>query len=92
MCGVVINGHAHGPDAETTTCQLHMRRFRDGDTIVHRTLAGEGLSPCSGTLVVDRTATGSDHPSRAVTFPSTPETPPMPTAFPMPRQNAELSL
>src|SRR5579872_2501322 len=33
-CGMMINGQAHGPDAETTTCQLHMRRFRDGDTIV----------------------------------------------------------
>ncbi len=33
-CGVVINGQAHGPDRETTTCQLHMRRFHDGDTIV----------------------------------------------------------
>ena len=33
-CGMMINGQAHGPDAETTTCQLHMRRFHDGDTIV----------------------------------------------------------
>jgi len=34
MCSLMINGQAHGPDKETTTCQLHMRRFRDGDTIV----------------------------------------------------------
>src|SRR5947208_2771891 len=33
-CGMMINGQAHGPDAETTACQLHMRRFTDGDTIV----------------------------------------------------------
>jgi succinate dehydrogenase / fumarate reductase, iron-sulfur subunit len=32
MCGVVINGMAHGPQ-QTTTCQLHMRSFKDGDTI-----------------------------------------------------------
>ena len=33
-CGVVINGRAHGPRARTTACQLHMRSFRDGDTLV----------------------------------------------------------
>jgi succinate dehydrogenase / fumarate reductase iron-sulfur subunit len=33
MCGVMINGQAHGPQ-QTTTCQLHMRSFNDGDTIV----------------------------------------------------------
>src|SRR6187399_358958 len=33
-CGMMINGQPHGPDRGTTACQLHMRRFRDGDTIV----------------------------------------------------------
>ena len=33
-CSLLINGNAHGPDAGTATCQLFMRRFRDGDTIV----------------------------------------------------------
>lgn len=33
QCGVMINGRAHGPLPNTTTCQLHMRSFRDGDTI-----------------------------------------------------------
>jgi len=32
MCGMMINGVAHGPERATTTCQLHMRAFRDGDT------------------------------------------------------------
>lgn len=32
-CGVMINGLAHGPSARTATCQLHMRTFKDGDTI-----------------------------------------------------------
>src|SRR6187401_3581799 len=32
-CGVMIDGHAHGPQKETTACQLHMRTFNDGDTI-----------------------------------------------------------
>ena len=31
MCGLMINGIAHGPMKVTTTCQLHMRSFKDGD-------------------------------------------------------------
>lgn len=34
MCSLFINGRAHGPDQDITTCQLHMRKFKDGDTIV----------------------------------------------------------
>lgn len=34
MCGLFINGRPHGPDEGITTCQLHMRKFNDGDTIV----------------------------------------------------------
>ncbi|MDR1678413.1 MAG: succinate dehydrogenase/fumarate reductase iron-sulfur subunit [Prevotellaceae bacterium] len=34
MCSLYINGHPHGPDTEVTTCQLHMRKFRDGETII----------------------------------------------------------
>ena len=34
MCSLYINGRPHGPDDEVTTCQLHMRKFKDGDTIV----------------------------------------------------------
>ncbi len=33
-CGLMVNGHAHGPQLGTATCQLHMRLFSDGDTIV----------------------------------------------------------
>ena len=33
MCSLYINGHPHGPDSAVTTCQLHMRKFKDGDTI-----------------------------------------------------------
>ena len=32
-CNMIINGRAHGPEPGTTTCQLHMRKFSDGDTI-----------------------------------------------------------
>ena len=34
VCSLYINGHPHGPDSAITTCQLHMRKFKDGDTIV----------------------------------------------------------
>ena len=33
-CGLMIDGQAHGPQPGTTTCQLHLRRFNDGDTVV----------------------------------------------------------
>lgn len=54
-CGVVINGQAHGPDRETTTCQLHMRRFRDGDTIVIEPWRADAF-PVVKDLVVNRSA------------------------------------
>ena len=54
-CGMVINGRAHGPDNETTTCQLHMRRFNDGDTIVIEPWRASPF-PIIRDLVVDRSA------------------------------------
>jgi len=53
-CGVVINGEAHGPEV-TTTCQLHMRSFTDGDEIVIEPWRAEGF-PVVKDLVVDRSA------------------------------------
>jgi succinate dehydrogenase / fumarate reductase iron-sulfur subunit len=54
-CSLVINGQAHGPDAETTTCQLHMRRFRDGDVISIEPFRADAF-PVVKDLVVDRSA------------------------------------
>ncbi len=48
MCGLVINGMAHGPKTGITTCQLHMRIFKDGDTIAGRTVARQGVSRDQG--------------------------------------------
>ena len=48
-CGLMINGIAHGPQRATTVCQLHMRHFKDGDTIYHRAVAGPGRSRSSRT-------------------------------------------
>jgi len=54
-CGMVINGQAHGPELETTTCQLHMRRFEDGETIVIEPWRAAAF-PVVRDLVVDRSA------------------------------------
>lgn len=54
-CGVVINGQPHGPDRLTTTCQLHMRRFRDGDELVIEPWRANGF-PIIRDLVVNRSA------------------------------------
>jgi succinate dehydrogenase / fumarate reductase iron-sulfur subunit len=54
-CGMMINGLPHGPEAETTTCQLHMRRFHDGDTIVIEPWRARAF-PVIRDLVVDRSA------------------------------------
>jgi succinate dehydrogenase / fumarate reductase iron-sulfur subunit len=54
-CGFMINGVAHGPDPGTTVCQLHMRRFKDGDTIVLEPWRAKAF-PMIKDLVVDRTA------------------------------------
>jgi succinate dehydrogenase / fumarate reductase iron-sulfur subunit len=54
QCGVVINGEAHGPE-RTTTCQLHMRSFKDGDEIVVEPWRADPF-PVLKDLVVDRSA------------------------------------
>ncbi len=53
MCSMFINGRAHGPWAGTTTCQLHMRAFKDGDTITIEPWRAKGF-PVVKDLVVDR--------------------------------------
>jgi succinate dehydrogenase / fumarate reductase, iron-sulfur subunit len=54
-CGLMINGKAHGPQASTATCQLHMRSFSDGDEIVIEPWRAAGF-PLVKDLVVDRSA------------------------------------
>ncbi len=55
MCSLYINGEAHGPDREITTCQLHMRTFKDGDTIYIEPFRAKAF-PVIKDLVVDRMA------------------------------------
>ncbi|HSI77086.1 MAG TPA: 2Fe-2S iron-sulfur cluster-binding protein, partial [Lunatimonas sp.] len=55
QCGVVINGRAHGPLSNTSTCTLHMRSFNDGDTIYIEPFRAEAF-PVKKDLKVDRSA------------------------------------
>ena len=54
-CSLYINGEAHGPDRLITTCQLHMRTFKDGETIVIEPWRAKAF-PVIKDLIVDRTA------------------------------------
>ncbi len=55
MCSLFINGRPHGPERGTTTCQLHMRHFKDGDTITIEPWRAAAF-PVHKDLVVDRSA------------------------------------
>ena len=55
MCNLYINGHPHGPDEGITTCQLHMRKFNEGDTITIEPWRSAGF-PIIKDLMVDRSA------------------------------------
>ena len=54
-CSMQINGEPHGPDRGVATCQLHMRKFKDGDTIYVEPFRAKGF-PIIKDLVVDRSA------------------------------------
>lgn len=55
MCGLVINGRAHGPNLSCTTCELRMRNFNDGETIIVEPFRADAF-PVVKDLVVDRSA------------------------------------
>jgi succinate dehydrogenase / fumarate reductase iron-sulfur subunit len=55
MCSMYINGHAHGPDEDVTTCQLHMRKFKDGETVTIEPWRSAGF-PIIKDLMVNRNA------------------------------------
>ena len=55
MCSMYINGEAHGPDRLVTTCQLHMRKFKDGETITIEPFRANAF-PVVKDLAVDRSA------------------------------------
>ena len=55
MCNLIIDGQAHGPDKAATTCQLHMRRYKDGDTITIEPFRAKAF-PVIKDLCIDRSA------------------------------------
>lgn len=55
MCSLYVNGHPHGPDSAVTTCQLHMRKFKDGETITVEPWRSAAF-PVIKDLMVDRSA------------------------------------
>jgi succinate dehydrogenase / fumarate reductase, iron-sulfur subunit len=89
-CGLYINGRPHGPDTAVTTCQLHMRKFKDGDTIVVEPWRAKPF-PIIKDLVVDRSA--FDRIIQAGGYISV-NTGGVPDAnsIPVPRHNAEISM
>ncbi|MDD4190545.1 MAG: succinate dehydrogenase/fumarate reductase iron-sulfur subunit [Mangrovibacterium sp.] len=55
MCSLYINGRPHGPDDDVTTCQLHMRKFKDGETVTIEPWRAAAF-PVIKDLIVDRSA------------------------------------
>ena len=89
-CSLYINGRPHGPDTAITTCQLHMRKFKDGDTIVIEPWRAKPF-PILKDLMVDRTA--FDEIIQAGGYVSI-NAGPVPDAntLPIPKINAELAM
>lgn len=86
-CSLVINGNAHGPKKATTTCQLHMRSFKDGDTIVIEPFRAKAF-PVVKDLIVDRSA--FDRIIKAGGFVSVKTGSPIDAnALPVPKDNAD---
>jgi len=54
-CSLTINGYAHGPENSTTTCQLHIRKFNDGETVTIEPFRAKAF-PVVRDLIVDRSA------------------------------------
>lgn len=89
-CGLLINGVAHGPLSATTTCQLHMRSFKDGDTIVIEPWRARAF-PVIKDLVVDRGAFDRIIASGGYISVNTGGTPDA-NAIPIPKTEADLAM
>src|SRR5918999_3174815 len=89
-CGFVINGIAHGPRRGTTVCQLHMRSFKDGDTLYLEPWRARGF-PVTKDLIVDRSAFDRIIASGGFISVSTGNAPEA-NSLPVPKEDAELSM
>ncbi len=90
MCGTVVNGIAHGPEKEITLCQLHMRNFESGDTVVIEPFRSRAF-PIRKDLLVDRSAFDRIIQSKGYVSVNTGGTPDG-NAIPIPAQTAELAM
>lgn len=90
MCSLMINGQAHGPEALTTTCQLHMRKFKNGDTIVVEPFRARAF-PVLKDLMVDRSAFDEIIAAGGYVNVST-GNPQDANALPISKENADLSM
>jgi succinate dehydrogenase / fumarate reductase iron-sulfur subunit len=90
MCSLYINGRPHGNDSGITTCQLHMRRFNDGDTIVIEPWRAKAF-PVIKDLIVDRGAFDKIIQAGGYVSVNTGGVPDA-NAIPIPKDEAELSM
>ncbi len=89
-CGLYINGRPHGPDDAITTCQLHMRKFKDGDTIVIEPWRAKPF-PIIKDLVVDRSAFDKIIEAGGYVSVNTGGVPDA-NAIPVPKKNSEIAM
>jgi succinate dehydrogenase / fumarate reductase iron-sulfur subunit len=89
MCSMVINGAAHGPQRGTTTCQLHMRKFNDGDSIVIEPFRAKAF-PLIKDLKVNRSAFDKVIQAGGYVSVNTGSAPEA-NATPIPKENADLA-
>ncbi len=89
-CSLIINGRPHGPEKATTTCQLHMRKFKDGDVIVIEPWRARAF-PVLRDLVVDRSSFDRVIQSGGYVSVSTGSAPEA-NIIPVPKQNAEKAM
>ena len=90
MCSIMINGRAHGPKQHTTTCQLYMRNFKDGDTLTLEPWRAKSF-PVIKDLVVDRGAFDRIITAGGYVSVNTGNAPDG-NALPIPKDNAELAM
>jgi len=89
-CGLYINGRPHGPDDAITTCQLHMRKFKDGDTIAIEPWRAKSF-PVIKDLVVDRSAFDKIIEAGGYISVNTGGIPDA-NAIPIPKKNADIAM
>ncbi len=90
MCGAIVDGVAHGPEKEVTLCQLHMRHFGSGDTIVIEPFRSRAF-PIQKDLLIDRSALDRIIQSGGYVSVNTGGTPDG-NSIPIPSQQAELAM